>query len=411
MIKKWRNHMNINQISNALCASAMAFTICVSQATAGDEVVIDLMGGYLFDMDHLPDPNTPFPQFFYTVNLDEQVTLTNGMMIDPRTLLGDDLCVTLIVEGELNFGQQFPTDTNFMSCFGDWIFNINGTLNIRNEDPIVFRNQSCYSVQINIPTQGALVVQTGANVTLAACELEGSINVESGASLQLPFEESLYCNAIGSITVEDNAYFDGSISDGQILIGDGSTIVLYGTINTHFSMPSGPSQINLKNYGDAGALNNCVIEFLCLPPNPKLVPTFNLSSLSGGRGEPFFNCDFVLNSIKNTQIGDSSKLLHLEDYLQWDSKIWQFNTLYAPPPTLEYQYQLRWGNSGLYVLTAPAQWCEADLNFDGVLNFFDVSAFISHFTQESVWANMNGDLRFDFFDISAFINAFTEGCP
>ena len=58
--------------------------------------------------------------------------------------------------------------------------------------------------------------------------------------------------------------------------------------------------------------------------------------------------------------------------------------------------------------TAP---CIADLNGDGVLNFFDVSAFLGAFASADPIADFNGDGVFNFFDVSAFLNAFNAGCP
>jgi len=53
------------------------------------------------------------------------------------------------------------------------------------------------------------------------------------------------------------------------------------------------------------------------------------------------------------------------------------------------------------------QWvpCPADLNDDGVLNFFDVSTFLAQ------RPDYNGDGGFDFFDVSKFLNDFAAGCP
>jgi len=59
--------------------------------------------------------------------------------------------------------------------------------------------------------------------------------------------------------------------------------------------------------------------------------------------------------------------------------------------------------------TAPS--CQADLNGDGVLNFFDVSAFLNAFSAMDSAADFNNDGVFNFFDVSAFLNAFTGGCP
>ncbi len=56
-------------------------------------------------------------------------------------------------------------------------------------------------------------------------------------------------------------------------------------------------------------------------------------------------------------------------------------------------------------------WCPADLNGDGVLNFVDVSAFVSLFGNGNVMADFNGDGVLNFVDVSAFVSAFGAGCP
>lgn len=61
------------------------------------------------------------------------------------------------------------------------------------------------------------------------------------------------------------------------------------------------------------------------------------------------------------------------------------------------------------VETAPP--CPADLTGDGVLNFFDVSAFLSGFAASDPIADFTGDGVYNFFDVSAFLSAFAAGCP
>ncbi len=55
--------------------------------------------------------------------------------------------------------------------------------------------------------------------------------------------------------------------------------------------------------------------------------------------------------------------------------------------------------------------CPADLNGDGMLNFFDVSAFLSAYNAMDPIADFSGDGMFNFFDVSAFLTAFNAGCP
>lgn len=60
-------------------------------------------------------------------------------------------------------------------------------------------------------------------------------------------------------------------------------------------------------------------------------------------------------------------------------------------------------------VTAPA--CVADYNGDGVINFFDVSAFLVLFGDEDPAADLNADGMFNFFDVAAFLALYNQGCP
>lgn len=55
--------------------------------------------------------------------------------------------------------------------------------------------------------------------------------------------------------------------------------------------------------------------------------------------------------------------------------------------------------------------CPADLTGDGVLDFFDISAFLTAFGNQDPIADFSNDGSFDFFDISAFLAAYSTGCP
>ena len=55
--------------------------------------------------------------------------------------------------------------------------------------------------------------------------------------------------------------------------------------------------------------------------------------------------------------------------------------------------------------------CIADLNNDGALDFFDVSAFLTAFGSGNPIADFTGDGLFDFFDVSTFLQEFSAGCP
>ncbi|MGJ8636810.1 MAG: GC-type dockerin domain-anchored protein [Phycisphaerales bacterium] len=53
----------------------------------------------------------------------------------------------------------------------------------------------------------------------------------------------------------------------------------------------------------------------------------------------------------------------------------------------------------------------SDLNTDGTLDFFDISAFLTAFSEQDAIADFTGDALFDFFDISSFLMLYSNGCP
>jgi len=55
--------------------------------------------------------------------------------------------------------------------------------------------------------------------------------------------------------------------------------------------------------------------------------------------------------------------------------------------------------------------CRADLTDDGVLDFFDVSAFLAAFVAMDPAADASQDGNFTFFDVSIFLQQFAAGCP
>ena len=54
--------------------------------------------------------------------------------------------------------------------------------------------------------------------------------------------------------------------------------------------------------------------------------------------------------------------------------------------------------------------CQADLNGDGILDFFDVQFFLNAFADQALYGDYNEDGVNDFFDVQAFLNDFSTGC-
>ncbi len=68
-------------------------------------------------------------------------------------------------------------------------------------------------------------------------------------------------------------------------------------------------------------------------------------------------------------------------------------------------------SGGFWPGVALAPPCLADVNNDGLLDFFDVQTFLNAYSAEEPLADFTGDGLFDFFDVQAFLNAFAGGCP
>lgn len=54
--------------------------------------------------------------------------------------------------------------------------------------------------------------------------------------------------------------------------------------------------------------------------------------------------------------------------------------------------------------------CLADLNYDGVANFFDLSLFLQYMALGDLRADLNFDGDLNFFDVTTFISSIQEGC-
>ena len=69
------------------------------------------------------------------------------------------------------------------------------------------------------------------------------------------------------------------------------------------------------------------------------------------------------------------------------------------------------GDTCIRVFYSQLTPCPADLTGEGVLDFFDVSAFLNAYNAMDPAADFTGDGLYDFFDVSAFLNAYNAGCP
>ncbi len=69
------------------------------------------------------------------------------------------------------------------------------------------------------------------------------------------------------------------------------------------------------------------------------------------------------------------------------------------------------GGFSIVDVSADCGHCPADFTGDGILDFFDVSAFLQAFIAHDPIADFTDDNVWDFFDISAFLQELAAGCP
>lgn len=86
-----------------------------------------------------------------------------------------------------------------------------------------------------------------------------------------------------------------------------------------------------------------------------------------------------------------------------------FDTLVAPPPPLDPRLTYKIGYFDTEIRVGAV--CDSDVDFNGELDFFDVSLFLSLFAQQDPSVDYNNDSQFDFFDVSLFLSTFGAGCP
>jgi|GEM_PF-6822943 len=65
----------------------------------------------------------------------------------------------------------------------------------------------------------------------------------------------------------------------------------------------------------------------------------------------------------------------------------------------------------MYLAQTVTQCSSADFDYNGVLDFFDISIFLDAFAAADPLADLDGNGIFDFFDTSIFLDKFAEGCP
>ncbi len=121
-------------------------------------------------------------------------------------------------------------------------------------------------------------------------------------------------------------------------------------------------------------------------------------------------------------------LMHMDIFLpgEWDLFVFQIDIVFNEPLApgqyatidtvrsrfdIDVLFQDRAGHVSLGWVDTADGVCAADMNHDGALDFFDISAFLSALSDGDANADFHADGVFNFFDVSAFLDALSAGCP
>ncbi len=198
----------------------------------------------------------------------------------------------------------------------------------------------------------------------------------------------------GSITPTATLWMNNAAFDLGSLGGDMSQAIAINENNTAVGISETPS-------GDTHAFRAAI------NTNGQVTERVDLGSLPGG-----YSIAISINDLDQI-VGSSSNRAVL-----WENDtLIDLNTRIAPSSGWILNKATGINESGRIVgvgslggdpfrafLLTPAD-CNADLNNDGTLDFFDISELLSG------QIDFNADTVFDFFDISAFLQAFQAGCP
>jgi hypothetical protein len=239
---------------------------------------------------------------------------------------------------------------------------------------------------------GHLLINVTASTTDAVLRALEPATIDGIGTIQFNAVSGDFGDARTSTTVLSSLTFDA----GQTLIGRGQigdNVTIHGTVDAgtdadqtgffHYPGPALMTDSTLLKFDIAGTALDDFDRATVGPPGMTLDGTLEIELIDGF--VPAFNTRFTLISGSNIT-GQPHTVVSPEVGLG------VFRLIISPTKV-------------------EAVWtCQADINGDGVLDFFDVQFFLNAFTAQALYGDYNDDGINDFFDVQAFLNDFSLGC-
>ncbi len=204
--------------------------------------------------------------------------------------------------------------------------------------------------------------------------------------------------------------FLGDDSSTSVSVGNGNSVLLYGTAWTSFFV--GSNGYITFGFGDSDFSENLGDHF----SQPRISMWFD--DLNPGAG----------GTISYKRLGDRIAVTYqgLPEFPSDGSNTFQVEMFYDG--TIRLSWLSMTSPDGIVGLSdgsglspdfqatnlssaAGCFVCIPDFTGDGTLDFFDVQAFLDAFAAQDPAADINGDTLFDFFDIQIYLSLFSAGCP
>lgn len=339
---------------------------------------------------------------------------TDGRIINIGLILADDPTMSLQLKGNhigtpmAGAGTYRAADGCVLSI-GSGTFLVGGILESDGTGEVAATNGN--SDLVNGVNNGTLGVW-GSGVTLRLTDSfinDGTIHINStanifNASLRL-MTDGLEISGTGEIVLTtagngndaqletDGVGIVATLGENQTLTGDGlinGSFEILGTID-----PGGLSRVFTTDDITLADSSHLIFDL-----GGDAAPNFDRYSVRGGHTIALDGTATInLETGYAPSFGDTWDVIDGLTTGTFDEVI----TGIAPPGQV---YRVIYENDRVYVILT----CDADLSGDGVIDFFDVSEFLSYFSAQDVRGDLNNDGVFNFFDVSVFLQLYSQGC-
>ena len=331
-----------------------------------------------------------------------------GTIINNGTINGNDPVFSLELRGNHTGSGVYRSDNGLLALIGGvsldgGTFDSSGTgivektnngiatlSNISNNGEMGVRGQGgIIELPTNLTNNGNITLNTDGAIFNAHIRFVSDSSIDGTGTINMATAGSN-----GDAQIIAGTGFVGTIGAGQSLAGDG---LLVGELNMDGSIDPG----GILRRFDIDTMHMSATSAMTADLGGLLAGEFDRLLLGGAD-----TIDLDGSLTVNLDDGYSPEFGDTWDIISGGSISGEFTSKIVPEPAIGLVYRVIYEPSRVFVVLT----CAADLTGDNILDFFDISLFLSYFTSDDVRSDINGDGAFDFFDISLFLQIFSGDC-